>query len=90
MEPCWAGQEELLELSSDQRALVPLPAVPKRNLAPWAEGNISSKKGSEVSYQAGPEVELWLGRKKRACPTRMALEEARMDKHSTSLWNCGT
>lgn len=45
-------------------ALVPLPAVPKRNLAPWAEGYISSKKGSEVSYEAGPEVELWLGRKK--------------------------
>lgn len=68
------GREELLELSSDQKALVPLPAVPKRNLAPWLRAISAARRGLRSAMR----------------PTRMALEEARMGKHSTSLWNCGT
>lgn len=52
----------MLELSSAQKALVPLPAVPARGT--WTEGDTRSKNRSEVSSEASPEVELWLGRKK--------------------------
>lgn len=52
----------------------------------WTEGETRSKNRSEVSAEASPEVELWLGRK-RACLTRMAPAEDGMSKHSTSLWN---
>lgn len=78
----------LLELTPAQKDLVPLPAVSEGNLARQREPGLRAISGARTGLRSALRLALRLScswAEKRAYPTRMALAEAGMSKHSTSL-----